>query len=251
MENEKQPLIELAGVEVVQADAGRVLVRGVDWRIGPGEFWVVGGAPGSGVSSLLTTAAGLNRPGEGTLRIFGRELAAASEAEQVEWRRRIGYVFERGGRLLSHLTVAQNIALPLAYHSALDPVEIRDKVEQWLMRAELTECAGLMPSQLTPRLQQRASFVRALIVPSAVVFLDDPPVRLGTGETRWWREQAGELCRQGVTVVVGSSHFAAWLDVVATATFALLQDGHFVIIGDAKQVRADRGAVWREFVTVD
>ena len=249
MENDL--FIELRDAEVVHPDAGQVLVRGVDWRLRRGELWVVGGAPGSGVTSLLLTAAGLNRPSAGTLRIFGRELAGATEAEQVEWRRRIGFVFERGGRLLSHLTVAQNIALPLAYHTSLDAAEIRMKVEEWVARAGLGECAELMPSQLAPRLQARASWARAMIVRSDVLFLDDPPVRLGPVEARWWREQAGELCRQGVTVVVGSSYFRAWLAATVPGNFALLHDGRFVVIGDANEVRAHREAAWRESVTLE
>ena len=242
-------VIELAGVDVAHpgADEAR-LVHGVDWRIARGAFWVVGGPPGSGRSTLLTTAAGLTRPGGGTLRFFGRDMASATEAEQIDWRRRIGYVFENGGRLFSHLTVAQNIALPLAYHATGDDAELGAPVADWLARAELTAQAHAMPSQVSPRLQQRASLARALIVPTDVVFVDSPPVSQGAREARWWQDQLRALQARGVTVVVGSNEFAAWLDLAAT--FALIEDEQFRVLGDAAAVRANRDTAWREFVTV-
>jgi len=247
------PLIELAGLDVVHADANDAttggLARNVSWQIQPGDFWVVGGAPGSGISTLLMTAAGLNRPWQGTLRIFGRRLAEATEADQVEWRRRIGFVFERGGRLLSHLTVAENIALPLRFHTDTPETEVRARVDEWLVRTELTGFAGTMPSRLAPRLQQRAGLARAMIVPSDVLFVDEPPVRISPVEARWWCRELQALHAGGLTLVVGSNDFALWLDTARQ--FALLHDREFVVIGGPGQVRASREAVWRNFVTMD
>jgi len=114
-------LIELSNVDVTHQTGHAVVVRAVSWQIAPGDFWVIGGAPGSGKSSLLATAAGLQAPAGGTLRILGRALAESTEAEQIAWRRSIGFVFANGGRLLHHLTVAENVALPLEYHLEQDP----------------------------------------------------------------------------------------------------------------------------------
>jgi len=234
-----ETVIELSGVDVSPAEAAdTVLVRGVDWRIGRGEFWAVAGAPESGTGTLLATAAGLNRPGGGTLRIFGRDLAAAMEAEQVDWRRRIGFVFENGGRLLTQLTVAQNIALPLAYHTALDEAAIGGRVAEWLARAELGELASAMPSRLSQRLQQRAGLARALAVPTDVLFVDNPPVGLSGQDAAWWREQLGALHAQGLTVVVGGNDCTAWRE---TATrFAVVENERFRVLGDRDAGRAGK-----------
>jgi ABC-type transporter Mla maintaining outer membrane lipid asymmetry ATPase subunit MlaF len=167
-------IIELSDVDVLQEDGFAVLLRAVNWRIAPGDFWVVSGGPSSGKTSLLATAAGLNRHGGGTLRIFGRDLAEAAEEEQVEWRRRIGFVFENGGRLLHHLTLVENLALPLQYHLELDEQEVQTKVAEMLERAELQSHAQTTPSRLTVRARQRAGLMRALAVPTQVLFLDNP-----------------------------------------------------------------------------
>ncbi len=136
-------VIELAGVQVSYMDAPEVvLVEDVNWRVGAGDFWVVSGRPLSGRSALLMTAAGLNRPVRGTLRILGQDVAQAHEKDRVNWRQRIGYVFENSGRLFSLLNVAQNIALPMQYHPGLEEDAIAAKVNELLTLTELQDYAG-------------------------------------------------------------------------------------------------------------
>lgn len=242
-------LIELEGVDVTHPDVtDAVLAQGVEWRIRRGEFWVVGGPPGGGTSSLLATAAGLNRPGGGTVRMFGKNLMEATEQERIEWRQWIGFVFEDGGRLLTHLTVAENVALPVRYHRAVDETEIAALVDSWLTRTELSEYAEAMPSRLSPRLQQRLALARAMITPKAILFVDKPPVG-HSRDARWWREQLSGLAAQDMSVVVSSNDFAMWRDVAKQ--FALLQDGRFSVIGGPEQVRTITDAPWQDYITVN
>ena len=246
---ESEWIIELDDVDVSHMDAGeQVLVERVRWRIARGECWVVGALPGAGKTSLLATAAGLNRPAGGTLRMFGRVLAEATEAEQVEWRQWIGFVFENGGRLLAHLTVAENVALPLRYHRAMDEAEVNTLVAEWLARAGLSEYADAMPSRLSPRHQQRLALARALVMPKAALFVDNPPEGRSR-DTAWWRDQLNTLAAQGTTVVVGTNDFASWLD--SAALFAVVQDGKFSVIGNSNNVRAAADAAWREYIMVN
>src|SRR5204862_2391577 len=110
------PVIELVNVSV--GAGGRpdsAALEGINWRISAGDYWVIGGLPGSGKSDLLATLAGLYRPLGGTLKLFGSDVAELSEDEFMTVRRRIGLVFE-GGRLFNQLSVAENVALPLRYH---------------------------------------------------------------------------------------------------------------------------------------
>lgn len=242
-------IIELDGVDATHPEAtDTALVQAVKWRIKRGEFWVVGGPPGSGKSSLLATAAGLTRPSAGTLRLFGQDMTAVTELEQIKWRQWIGFVFENGGRLLAHLTVAENVALPLRYHREVDDAEADKLVESWLERAGLSGYAEAMPSRLSPRLQQRLALARALIMPKAVLFVDNPPGGHNR-DSRWWRKQLSELAAQDMTVVVASNDFGEWLDTAQH--FALVQDGQFSIIGGPEQVKACADATWREYITVN
>ncbi len=229
MDNEA--LIELDGVDVHREEGSERLLGAVNWRIGRGEFWAVSGLPGSGKSSLLLTAAGLNRPGAGTLRVFGRDLAQATEEEQVDWRRRIGFVYEHGGRLFSHLSVYENLALPLLYHTEADEAECLPRVEQALHRAELTGCALLKPSRVSVRQQRRASLMRALIVTTEALFLDSPLSGLGARDARWWTDYLRELKTQGLTIVVGDDEYRPWLGLADH--FGLIEGEQFRVITEA------------------
>jgi phospholipid/cholesterol/gamma-HCH transport system ATP-binding protein len=251
--NGNESIIELNDVNVVHEDAPDVvLVRGVNWRIALGEFWVVGGDQASGKTSLLATAACLNRPGSGTVRLFGRELAQATEAEQVNWRRRIGFVYEHGGRLFSHLTVAENVALPLEYHVEADDATLFARVDELLTLAELRPVRDLMPSRLNVRLQQRVGLVRALAVPTEVLFLDNPLGGLGARDMRWWlaflRDLQSRHRAKGspLTIAVACGEFRGWLDVASH--FAIIENGEFRVIGGRDQVLASQEPAVKEFV---
>jgi len=247
-----EALIELDGVDVLSEGGTSPLLRGVNWRIVRGECWAVGGAPGAGKSSLLATAASLNHPGSGTMRMFARDPAEATEEEQVDWRRRIGYVFENGGRLLNHLTVAQNVALPLRYHLDIDEAQVGERVEELLARAELQTQAPAMPSRLNVRMQQRASLARALAVSTEVLFLDNPLSGLSSRDARWWIEYLHELRRDrntggaALTVVATCDDFRPWIDLATH--FALIDGEQFRELGGREQVLASTEPVVRELL---
>jgi phospholipid/cholesterol/gamma-HCH transport system ATP-binding protein len=252
--NSDNVAIELADVDVTQYEGASdaVVVRGVNWRIGLGEFWVVSGRPSTGKSSLLLTAAGLNRPAGGTLRIFGQDLAGASEKDQVAWRRRIGFAFEYAGRLFSHLTVAQNIALPLQYHRAIDDAEAAARVDELLTITGLRDYADSMPSRLSLGVQQRAGLARALASPVEVLFLDDPLTTLSLREERWWLDFLRQLREtqaaqdRPMTIVASADDFHGWIDVASH--FAIVGDGRFDAVGGREQLAAAVEPAVREFL---
>ncbi len=248
-----EPLIEMAGVTVQAGDGVAVVLRDVDWRLARGECWAVGSAPGHGKTSWLATAASLNRPGGGTLRFFGRALEDATEREQVDWRRRMGYVFENGGRLLSHLTVAQNVALPLRYHAPeISDEDLGERVAGLLARSQLTGHALAMPSRLSQRLAQRASLARALATRTEVLFLDNPLSGLGPHEARWWTDYLRELRQENsagadaLTIVATCDDFRPWLELATR--FAVIENDRLRVIGGRQEVSASQEPSVRELL---
>ena len=257
--NALAPLIELSDVAITHFDAAEtVLIRQVNWSIGRGDFWVVGGRSSSGKSSLLLTAAGLNRPAGGSMRIFGKDLAEAKEKDQVSWRHRIGFVFEYGGRAFNHLTVAENIALPLRYHSAAGEEQIQAKVDEVLARAHLRTHAQHFPSLLSLAVQQRVALGRALSTTATleelpeVLFLDNPLSTLSLRECRWWLDflrQLRESPASGgnhVTIVASADDFRGWSEVADQ--FAVLENDRFRIVGGREQLTADQEPIIQELL---
>lgn len=246
--------VELAGVQVTHHEGAsdRAVAREVNWRIEFGDFWVVAGRPSSGRSSLLLTAAGLNRPAGGTLRILGCDAAEAGEKDRIGWRQRIGFVFEYGGRLFSHLTVAQNIALPLQYHGEMDEEKVAERVDEVLTMTALQDYAHSMPSRLSLGVQQRVGLARALALSVEVLFLDSSLTTLAVREERWWLDFLRQLQQthrangKPLTVVASADDFRGWLAV--GNHFAILEDGRFGVVGGREQVEAAAELAVREFL---
>ena len=248
-------VIELVGVQISHVAAPEVVVVGdVSWRIGGGDFWVVSGRQASGKSSLLLTAAGMNRPVRGTVRILGKDMAEAHEKDRVDWRRRIGYVFGYSGRLFSHLTVAENIALPLEYHGGRNKDEIVARVDELLTLTELRDYAGHMPSRLSLGVQQRVGLARALASMSGVevLFLDNPLSTLSPRECRWWLDFLRQLHEnrrtkgKPLTVVAGADDFRGWADLADH--FAIVGDGRFQVVGGREQLSASAEPAVQDFL---
>jgi len=108
------PVLELRDVTRVHGNGPTEVhaLRGVSLQVEPGELVAVMGPSGSGKSSLLTIAGGLDRPTSGKVVVEGADLATLSPAELARVRRRgVGYVFQ-DLNLIPALTAAENVALP-------------------------------------------------------------------------------------------------------------------------------------------
>lgn len=222
-------VIELVDVDVPSAQGGGKVLEGVNWRVRAGDFWVVGGAQASGKSDLLATAAGLQRPLAGSLRLFGWEFSQMSEAEKINQRSRIGVVFKNGGRMFSHLTVAENIALPLCYRHDWTPEQALPAVEELLQLTGLESMVHSRAAGLGLGWQQRVGLARALALKPEVLFFDEPIASLEARHRQWWHEFLTKLASgipytggRPVTLIVMVNDFEPWR--AHGRQFALVKD---------------------------
>ncbi|MFI1155601.1 ABC transporter ATP-binding protein [Streptomyces sioyaensis] len=175
---------EPAGLQVAglrQRLGARVLLDGVDVRVGPGESVAVTGRGGSGpggsaTSALLHCILGLVTPDAGSVRAGGRELTGLTAQQRAEARRRhMGTVFAYD-ELLPDLTPVENVALPVL----LDGGEHRDAYRR--AAALLSELG--VPQEETPAGllsgadRRRTALARALITGPAVLLADEPTAGL-------------------------------------------------------------------------
>jgi ABC-type transporter Mla maintaining outer membrane lipid asymmetry ATPase subunit MlaF len=220
---------------VVSAHAGTVVVQDVDWRINAGEFWVVGGSYGAGKTDLLSTAAGLQRPEDGSVSLFGNDIAGLHESELVLLRRRVGLVFKHGGRMFANFTVLENVELGVRYQENLGPVEAVEKVERVLDGTGLTQFATRIASSLGPNLRHRVGLARALALEPEVLLLDEPLVGLDVQAQRWMVEFLKlSLTKSLKAIVVGTNHFEPWLQIGT----------HFAVLKEKRWLAFDnRGAL--------
>jgi putative ABC transport system ATP-binding protein len=145
----------------------------VDLDVAPGEFVAVVGPSGSGKSSLLAVAGGLQRPTSGQVHLAGTELTALSDKERTAARRRhIGFVFQQSN-LLASLTVREQLLLPLHIDGRLDAAA-RARAEELIEAVGLSHRRGHRPHQLSGGERQRAGLARALMTSPAVLLVDEP-----------------------------------------------------------------------------
>jgi ABC-type transporter Mla maintaining outer membrane lipid asymmetry ATPase subunit MlaF len=178
-------------LQMIDADIGSlkntdiVVLHEVNWRVAVGDYWAIGGLQASGKSDLLSTAAGLMPPLKGTHLVFGQPVQAGYEPDQLPARLRVGMVFE-GGRLLHHLTVAENVSLPLRYHTRTPLAESLVRSEALLDFVGLKQYAESLPGALSRNWQQRVGLARALALTPEILLVDDVATRLDPREAGWW-----------------------------------------------------------------
>lgn len=209
---------------VFGADARRVVaLNGVTATFAPGTFTAVMGPSGSGKSTLLHCAAGLDRPTSGEVMVDGVALAGLSENALTRLRRdRMGFVFQ-DLNLVSSLTAAQNVALPLRLAGRRPAT---DAVVGALAVVGLAGRTGHRPSELSGGEQQRVAIARALITRPAVLFADEPTGSLDTRASRQVLDLIRAVVDQHGHTVVMVTH-----DPVAAARsdrVVLLSDGRIV-----------------------
>ncbi|MEH6453042.1 MAG: ATP-binding cassette domain-containing protein [Psychromonas sp.] len=165
-------------VENLFAQYGDTLVlKDVNLTVNKGEILVIMGGSGSGKSTLLNHMLGLKTPTSGTIMIDDVDVFTAKNRELRNLRKKMGVAFQ-GGALLSSLTVANNVKLPLEQNTSLDKQTIDIMVR---MKLELMNMAGtghLMPTELSGGMLKRAGLARAVVMDPKLLFFDEPSAGL-------------------------------------------------------------------------
>jgi putative ABC transport system ATP-binding protein len=156
---------------------GTPVFGGVDLELRRGEFVAVIGESGVGKSTLLNCIAGLDTLDAGSVQLDGREVTVMSEPELALLRRRdLGFVFH-AFHVLPHLTVAQNVALPLLLLHRADDA----RVTQLLDEVGLAGFGDRLPQTLSGGQLQRVAIARALVHGPKLILADEPTGNLDAG----------------------------------------------------------------------
>jgi len=189
----------------------------VSLRLAGGEFVALVGESGVGKSTLLNCIAGLEAADRGRIVVGGTDLASLDEDRRARLRReRLGFVFQ-AFHVLPHLSVAENIALPLLLLGRPDP----RRVEALLAAVGLDGLGARHPAQLSGGQLQRVAIARAVVHGPGLILADEPTGNLDPktaqrvlGVLRSQVEQAGAAC----LLVTHSQAAAAGADRVLRLT---------------------------------
>jgi phospholipid/cholesterol/gamma-HCH transport system ATP-binding protein len=156
-------------------DEGQVL-RGVTFQVQERETLILLGETGTGKTLTLKMAAGLLTPNSGSVVVLGNEISEMSEEELLQFRRKIGFVFQEGA-LFDSMSVADNVAYRLR-EDRVPEEEIESRVLEVLRFVELEHTLDFFPSELSGGMKRRVSIARALINRPPIVLYDSPTAGL-------------------------------------------------------------------------
>lgn len=169
--------------QVSKSFGPRRVLDNVSLELQPGQYVAIMGESGVGKSTLLNLIAGLDVADAGRVSIEGRDLAALDDAQRTGLRRaRLGFVFQ-AFHLLPHLTVAKNIALPLALNG-IGGAAARERLCEMLDAIGLSKRAQAYPRELSGGEMQRVAIGRALVHRPALVLADEPTGNLDAESAR-------------------------------------------------------------------
>jgi len=207
---------------------------GVSLSVQQGEFIALVGTSGSGKSTLLNLIAGLDRPSEGSLRIFDQDLAQMSSAELTLHRRRnVGIIFQ-SFNLVSTMTARENVTLAMMFAGMPRP-------ERETSAAELLRSIGLgerqehRPRELSGGEQQRVAIARALSNKPHLLLADEPTGNLDSRTSRDILSALKDLNERDGKTIIMVTHDASLAAAYAHRTITLL-DG--AVVGERLEPRA-------------
>lgn len=206
--DEKRGVKQKAGQSVIELKnagftyGGRDILSEMTLRLQPGSFHFLTGPSGSGKTTLLNLCYQALLPTTGMVRIFEQDVRAMTRDDIAKMRRRIGVVHQNC-QFLDHLSVRENLALPLTVSGRVDDIH-PSNLDDLLGWVGLTERGDALPPELSGGERQRAALARAIIMSPDLILADEP-----TGNVDWEMAQRlmallVELNKMGKTILIAT-----------------------------------------------
>jgi cell division transport system ATP-binding protein len=201
---------------------GAETLSDVSFTLAEGSFHFLTGPSGAGKTSLLKLLYLAQRPSRGLIRLFGEDIVTLPRDRLPGFRRRVGVVFQ-DFRLVSHLSVYDNVALPLRV-AGIEERDLATPVEEMLAWVGLLDRSKARPATLSGGEQQRVAIARAVIGRPEVLVADEPTGNVDPEMAARLLHLFDALNRLGTTVVV-ATHDLHLLSRVPNAALIRLDRG--------------------------
>ena len=230
--------IVLEGIDLSLSLDERIVFQGLNLRLLRGETYGVVGASGSGKSVLLKLLNGLVFPQEGLIRVEGVNLAEASKEELRALRMKMAFVFQEAA-LISNMSILDNVALPLRYHTDLKESEVQRRIAEVMGLFEADrQFDRSLPAQISLEMRKRVALARALVLKPSLVFLDEPTAGLEAEADRLiFKALRNYQEETRVTLLIATSESSAAFAMADR--LGLLGGGRIVAEGAPEKVRLE------------
>lgn len=227
---------------------GRTILRDLNLQIPRGSMTAVLGPSGTGKSTLLAAITGELVPVEGQVTVFGQSVPRSNRA-LLEMRKSLGVLLQGNG-LLTDLTVAENVALPLRTHTKLSAAELQQRVMAKLDAVGLAGAADLYPRELSGGMARRAALARAIALDPPLLLCDEPLTGLdpiASGVIMSLLRRLNQTL--GLTCIVISHHVRETLPVCDQAV--VIANGTIMFEGPPDALHASQDPLIRQFLNGD
>jgi putative ABC transport system ATP-binding protein len=203
IETSSEAVVTLRGVEKMYGtpDNPLIVLQGIELEVAEGEYVAIVGPSGAGKSTLLNILGCLDRPTRGSYFFMGENVASFDDYKLSQVRKtRMGFVFQ-SYQLISHLSVLENVEMPLFY-ARLPRRRRHRRCRELIERVGLGARADHLPSELSGGECQRAAIARALANDPALILADEPTGNLDSATSTDIMSMIGGLNESGRTVLL-------------------------------------------------
>ena len=200
--NTKNSLVKLSNIKKIfyTDDVETHALNDINLDINKGEFISITGPSGCGKSTLLSLLGLLDTSSEGTYELAGHNAVNLDRDERARIRNKeIGFVFQ-AFNLISDMSVAENIELPLTYRKDLSKQQRKDMVKEALEKVDMLHRANHFPSQLSGGQQQRVAVARAISGNPSIILADEPTGNLDSKNAQSVMSLLDHLHSLGATI---------------------------------------------------
>jgi len=241
------PHIEVRGLSMAYGDF--VVQRDLDFTVNQGDIFVVMGGNGCGKTTLMRALVGLQKPAAGSVFYSGEDFWNAGAETQQRLKRRLGILFQ-GGALWSSLTLAENVALPIAEYTGLPPARVDEIVAFKLALVGLAGCEDLYPAELSGGMKKRAGLARAMALDPEILVIDEPSSGLDPLTARRLDELIMELRDSlGTTIVVVTHELASILSIGNNSVYLDSESRTMIATGHPQDALKNGNPKVRHFLT--
>jgi len=216
-----------------------IIQRELSFTINHGDIFVIMGASGCGKSTLLMHLIGLHRPLVGDVFYGEQSLWQADYKARQDLLRRTGVLFQSGA-LLSSMTLAENVALPLTEHTCLGAQRIRQLVSYKLALVGLAGFEDYYPAELSGGMQKRAGLARAMALDPEILFFDEPSAGLDPVSAKLLDDLICSLRDHlGATIVIVTHELASIFAIGTYSVFLDMETKTMIASGPPKKLLAE------------
>jgi len=214
---------------------GPEVLRDISFSLERGAFHLLTGPSGAGKTSLLKLIYLAERPSRGLISMFGRDTGAMAREELPPLRRRIGVVFQ-DFRLLDHLTVLENVALPRRVMGQTE-AQYRADVEELLSWVGLGNRLNAKPPTLSGGEKQRVAIARAVVAKPELLLADEPTGNVDPDIGGRIMRLFIELNRLGTSMLI-ATHDQRIIERLPATRILKLSEGRLATTSDLMQSEA-------------